>query len=275
MIERVRPPGLPDFDNPPIDEVAIGVQFHPIPLYGSELLGQFRETVQDEYPGYVEQPRLEPVIESLTETSASPTPPFSVSISQPPGSAAVRSWLVSADDSELLQIQDSMFTLNWRRRDSEYPRFETLLERFESTFGKFKTLLTTRGIQMPQLRQIEVAYINWITDMPMYEFLKSAHETGISEEEFPDDQAWQARYTLKENGSPLARLLVQCVPGLRIQEPNPGRGSQLGLTFRAPLPPGNVSDARLMHLIETGRIDIVNSFKALTTERGHARWQIK
>jgi hypothetical protein len=46
MTDAPRPNELPDYDAPPVDEVAIGVQFRPIAGYSNALVGAFRETVQ-------------------------------------------------------------------------------------------------------------------------------------------------------------------------------------------------------------------------------------
>ena len=59
-----RPPRLPDYRNPPIDEVVIGVQFPPIPKFQDVHIGLYWQKVRNEYPRTETQPRIEGPIET-------------------------------------------------------------------------------------------------------------------------------------------------------------------------------------------------------------------
>jgi len=262
-----RPPDLPDYERPPIDEVGIGVHFQPIPGYSEAIAGQFRELVQRAYPRFDTQPRIEPVIESMTNQ------PVTAPLILTPG-PRTRVWLVSEDDSTLIQVQDNIFILNWRHRQTAYPRFESLRDEFWNRFQAFRNMLSENGLGRLEISQVEVSYVNWITDRSPEAFLTvaGAAELPIEGLGMPEDQMWMARYLMRDEGVAIARLLVQCQPALRLTEPFVGNGFQFGLTFRSPTPPGVLADERLLELVSLGRSTIVRAFAALTTEAAQEDW---
>ena len=60
-----RPEHLPDFTDPPLDEVVIGVQFAPVPGYNSVHSMGIWELFQPEFPKVVEQPMIETQFETF------------------------------------------------------------------------------------------------------------------------------------------------------------------------------------------------------------------
>ncbi|HME67289.1 MAG TPA: hypothetical protein VKG61_20545, partial [Streptosporangiaceae bacterium] len=64
---KQRPDDLPDYHNPPVDEVVIAVQFEPIKGFLENHIQEFWRTVRADYPIAQIQPRLEGPIESLDE----------------------------------------------------------------------------------------------------------------------------------------------------------------------------------------------------------------
>jgi uncharacterized protein (TIGR04255 family) len=98
LAARPRPADLPEYERPPVDEVAIAIQFHPLPGYSEAVAGEYRDLVADDYPMFDTQPRIEPVIESLT--SQTPGPPQIQAIVGPPGTRFDRAWLIN-DLSEI------------------------------------------------------------------------------------------------------------------------------------------------------------------------------
>lgn len=152
-----RPADLPDYDNPPVNEVVIGIQFEPTTLTGARV-GLFWEELRGEFPNASEQPPLEPKIEDLQP------PHFSAPIIQFTSSwRGSRHWLVSADDVQLVQIQADRLFYNWRRgpHNAPYPHFEALQERFWNIVGKWSAFVIKKE-QKLRLTQWEVSYINHI-----------------------------------------------------------------------------------------------------------------
>jgi len=267
-----RPPGLPDYERPPIDEVAIGVQFSAaISGFADAHAGVFWQEVKSGYPRVEPQPRIESPLEVLEQPIGAVPTPFPLFIA-PHGA---RTFLVSADDAYLLQIQNNRFYRNWRRRLERYPHFDELGNSFRSDYSAFCAFLATETLPLPAIRQIDVTYINWIADLTMAEFLQPGRPVGIDiarVDSQPQDQTWTARYIVRDSGTrPLARLHVQCVPAVRMGDDGPAQGSQMSLTFLVPCAE-TPSDSVLEGLLAEGRNVIVRGFTELTTPAAHEHW---
>lgn len=134
--------------SPPITEVVCGFAFEPMPELDPVVLGIYWSQRKDEYPGrQLHQALTRPILLD---------PPF-----------PLRVWLVGADDAFVLQIQSDRFYFNWRKRDTQYPRFSDQeegrpgiltraleeLERFRSFCGK--ALGVAPDIQTIELTKID------------------------------------------------------------------------------------------------------------------------
>ena len=68
--ESSRPEHLPDFDDPPVVETVLSVQFEPLPLVQAAHLGLLWNEYRAAFPKTDERPALEPVIELFPESHA-------------------------------------------------------------------------------------------------------------------------------------------------------------------------------------------------------------
>jgi uncharacterized protein (TIGR04255 family) len=270
-----RPEGLPDFEDPPIDEVVIGLHFVPVPETPGALIGGYRERIKEGYPGVQYQPGLPPVLPggtSMLQQATGVQFPLGVA----PDSSG-RVWLISKDESLLIQIQNDRFIHNWRHRGAEYPRFESLQETFWSLYKDFRSDATAMGLQL-NLRQLEVTYVNWVLDndmSPATYFAPSAvgNVDLVYATSDYEPMVWIGNYVITEDDVPLGRLTVQCQGGgLRVVGATAQRGSLLNLQFVAALEPG-ISDERVASLIALARKLIVQGFTNLTTSAAHERWR--
>lgn len=264
-----RPASLPDYHRPPIDEVVIAVQFPPIEGLDDALIREFWKMVRDEYPIAERQPRLEGAIESLE-------PPQPMTIQIQPGAAQLhgRTWMISDNDDFLIQVQNTRFIQNWRRRQEEYGHFEEVRDKFWESFGKFQEYLRSQELLIPEIQQIEVTYLNWIPELPMSEFLRPAAAApvqALGANHVPEEQSWFARYLIPNDLDVVERLYVQCAPAIRPQTPGV-RGSQLGFIFRAARETG-ISADEVGALINIGRELIVEAFTELTTPSAQQGWE--
>lgn len=262
-----RPTDLPDYHNPPIDEVLIAVQFQPIEDMTDKHISDFWKLMRGDYPLGERQPRLEGPIESLD-------PVQQVTIQLPvPGSISGRMWMISEDDDFLIQVQNSRFIQNWRKRQNEYGHFETVRDRFWQAFRSFREYLLTASLSAPAVQQVEVTYFNWVPQLPMAEFLQPAVATVVQllgETLSPEEQGWSAKYLLVNDSEVIQRLYAQCGPAIRPQTPDI-RGSQLALTFRAAREAG-LTDEELSRYFDVGRVVVVEAFTRLTTPNAHNLW---
>lgn len=264
-----RPAQLPDYREPPIDEVVIAAQFPAIPDLTDSHIREFWKSVRDEYPISEHQPRLEGPIES-----SGPARPITLEFPAP-GTIPppMRTWMISETDDFLIQVQNTRFIQNWRRRQEQYPHFEEIRDKFWASFTKFRSFLDGQNIASPLVQQIEISYVNWIPALPMVEFLRPASATALTigeETKYPEEQNWSARYLLGDSEGLIQRLYVQCMPAVRPATPEV-RGTQLGFVFRGAKEDG-LTDDEMSGLMASGRVVIGKTFTQITTPAAQEMW---
>lgn len=274
-----RPADLPEFQRPPIDEVAISLPFASIPGFFDAAVGLFWQKIRDTFPNTMVVPGSG--VQQVEQFSTDPSSP----VGRPPNIPLDRSitvqlnpvsrrWFVSEDDIYVLQVQNGRFGLNWRLRDKPYPRFETLIENFWRYYDLFCELLVESKLPPPLLLQVELDYVNWITDLTMATFLQPKTPTmsapGI--DQLPENQIAIYRFVIRDSeGTPIARLHVDARPAMRMGENAPQFGTQFTLSYHSPVQPDTDRDA-LNQRFEQGREVIVRSFDDLTSPEAHDRW---
>ena len=144
------------YKNPPIDELIIGLYFdQPILPLRSEYVGLFWSEIRKEFPKIQQQvelslPLLRPSLTfqvGLTD-ELYPMPRF---------------WLISEDDTFLIQIQKNAFILNWRRRKTEYPHFDNVKSSFDAYFLLYLSFLRRElGVDTVNIQIAELTYSNVI-----------------------------------------------------------------------------------------------------------------
>ena len=118
----------PSFAKPPLQEVALAIQFQPqaVDILTS---AEFGRLLAEAFPRQEEQPGRPP----MTEDFAKPVqgqPPFRLEVM--PALPPYRLWFLSATGARLVQLQADLLALNWRRTvedvvvDDDYPRYTTL-----------------------------------------------------------------------------------------------------------------------------------------------------
>jgi uncharacterized protein (TIGR04255 family) len=262
-----RPENLPDYRNPPIDEVAIAVQFASIEDLYDEHTRKFWREMREEYPLLENRPRLEGPIEP-----DDPHAKFSIDVAaaQPPQG---RVWLISASDDLLVQVQNTRFIQNWRHRETKYQHFEYIKNLFWANFSKFRQFLNSENIQQPVIQQVEISYINWIAGFSMRQFLLPAGNSQIAIENsltWPEEETWNARYLISSTPGTVERLYAQCAPAVR-SIPQNERGFQFALVFRSAHPNG-ISDEEASGIMDSGRAAVVQAFTDLTTPNAQETW---
>jgi uncharacterized protein (TIGR04255 family) len=273
---------FPAFERPPLEEVAIGVQFLPISNFYDAHAGLYWQRIKDAYPKVSSQPRIESPIESLN-------PPEQIRFEFPVlNQQQSRTWLISEDDEYLIQIQNTRFFSNWRHRQSSYPRFKKLRTLFLEHFANFGAFLGEVGLDHPIVQQVEISYINWVSDLPVERFFVPATATSmslttnVSVRIQPEDQSWGARYILESSESAVKRVYAQCQKAIRVQNPSLGQdagshgglgeqGYQFALTFKAARSSG-FNDSEIDSLVVEGRAALVPAFTELTTPEAHEAW---
>ena len=250
------------FDNAPLNELAIGVHFEPLPLWQSRHVGQFWTGISKDFPLTEDQP---PVFEIDNG------PRFQV-LNLPP---LRRTYFVSADKTFVIQLQESRFLVNWRKSGPSviYPRFKSVFDKFVDCWGRFSKFIGDENLGSLKPLRYELTYVNHIEQA----------QTSVSEA--------AERYAKLFNWSALKTTFLPPPSGVSVvwtfQMPN-----QLGFA-QANLSQGVRTDGRAVLVLVmscTGSASpkvsmdewflsahrwLAEGFKELTTETARQEWRYK
>ena len=258
---------LPEFDDPPVVEVAAGVQFRPIFGLRGLALAPLREQWRHQYPRTEEQSALMSAVEG--SPTFTPQLQFNLVALQP-----TRQWFLNELGTELVQVQPDRLLVNWREGEgpSEYPRYAHMRETFINRFNDLDRFVTEENLGELEITQAELTYIN-VIEVKRDEvgridrFLKGwsgaeGHHLGEPE---------QARVTLTFRvpgvGHPPVRLYAEVNPAQKVTgEP------VLFFTLTARGNPGGKSMAESVKFMDEVHDHITRSFAELTVESMHEAW---
>ncbi len=258
---------LPHYNNPPVIEVVLGVQFQEIPGFLSVHYGSFWECVRSDYPEAEDRPPLPSVFEEIPGREASLE-----LIDLPP---LRRVFLVHSSKNYLLQVQPTRFLHNWRKMQptDAYPRFAAAEERFLSNWRVFLRFVEQNKFGSLKANEYELTYINHIPGdekgfpQALHEYSHIFNWPNQRPDLFlpdPSSLAIDLRFRLPEKRG---TLQVSMKHGRRLADKM--EVLILELTARGPAQ-SDTSDMR--DWFSVAHEWIVRGFTDLTTSRAHERW---
>lgn len=281
------PEKLPKFNKPPVAEVVLGVQFEPFVGMHVGHIGLLWERYKSKFSRVDQQPRLPHVI----ERKGNPAPPIILpSISIMSATDLIpRVWMLSEDNTELIQVQSDRFLRNWRRYHSNtipYPSYEgSSRPGFVADYENFCAFVVDQGLGSPAVDQCEMTYINHIRPCGVwsqfaqldkvfvgwssaYPALAGSNANTIGfrvRHELADDQGKFVGHLFAELDSgylpePLGASNDELVPVLQFQLIVRGRPLSEGM-------------AGVMQFMDFAHRVIVKSFADVTTEEMHKVWE--
>jgi uncharacterized protein (TIGR04255 family) len=261
-----RPTDLPEYKSPPLDEVAVGVQYAQAPRYASTDAGSVWELFKADYPNVQEQPPLEPSFETFGGAN---TPSFKLQLSNAPKRG--RLWFVSDEQDHLIQFQDNRFLLNWRKRPTaqEYPRFEKISQAFEQNLDKLSDYFTEQHNHQLAINQAEITYIN---NIPIQNYSETSNWLaflGFNNIDLENINVNFSEVITDDDDRPFARMIYTLQSVVSMDGKN--KAILFSLAFRGTPRGSNISDA--IEFIKEGRKMIVTRFTELTTESAHKEWE--
>ncbi|TAJ85400.1 TIGR04255 family protein [bacterium] len=188
---KTSPDPLPSYKQPPVDEVVCGFRFEPLPQLKVPHIGLLWEKFRQEYPV------TQHAIPIATDTS--------LPVDETTGVPLPRIWFISKADNELVQFQLDRFYYNWRHRGDDYPRYPSIIEKFEKAKRQLDAF--TDELQLGTIKTVEceLTYINhipkgqgWesIDDLPKvvrdFTWQKQKHSFLLA----PTNVAWQTGFPL-------------------------------------------------------------------------------
>lgn len=264
----------PNFERPPVIEVALSVQFEPIPKLGVAEIGALWSRYRREYPETEDKVPISSVIENFGPPKRQ-TLEVRVVQDAPP----MRSWFKNRAGTELIQIQRDCFVFNWRQQGSDepYPRYEQVRAKFEMHFNTFTRFLKRRQIGRVVPNQCAVTYVNHIIPgegwkrfgqfKQIFSVWSGRHSDRFLRE--PEEINFRVQYRILDaNGEPIGRLHIEAEPRTHVQDGS--RLLQLMLTARGK-PIGN-EPSGVLAFFDIGREHIVRGFASITTKNMNAIW---
>ena len=255
-----------EFENPPVREAVIGIEFNPLPLSILDL-AKLSDGWRAEFPIVQEHPALDP------STAVAPGyggPGILFGSGVPP----VRLWLVEPSGHFLIQLQRDRLLLNWRKvaEDSEYPRYAALREKFTGLLSHLRGFL--RSIHPEADISVTVAEFTYINRIAT---------AGRADSVFS---------VLREPTTPLPGepLVVRFQEIRNVHHPETAAPGQLAistepavvdgvaeiqLTVSTKFFPTAISeDAAVLGVLDEARNVSRQAFVAFTTESMHANWGV-
>jgi uncharacterized protein (TIGR04255 family) len=271
MMER--PAHLPDFDAPPLTEVALSLQFQPIARLGFVDLGPLSDQFRPYFERVEYHPPLAPVFETFgLRQGIAQALQINFGVG---GLTLPRLWLLDKAGNEVLQFQNDRLVHNWRKIEvgNIYPRYEQIRERFESEVQTLSSFLSQRELGALVPTQCEVTYVNTIGVVgagdPTHKVFKAW--TVISDAHLgePEDVAITARFVISNSAKePIGRIIAQSSPGL-----NAAGQPVVQLTIIGRGPPAQPTLEAAFQFMDIARERVVCAFAELTTEEMHKLWK--
>ena len=273
---RVRAmPSSPSFVSPPLEEVALAVQFQPLAI---DMLAaaEFSRSLPEEFSQREEQPSRPPMSEEFTVGAQLPFRFEFLAASPMP-----RLWFLTESGTRLIQLQADLIAYNWRRSpggvpaDEDYPRYAKLRDELAKHLIALGNVETRTGESLKP-NWCEVTYINHIGPTgdseerpPLDEVLNGV---AIPTDRFlpaPEDANANVRFVIPGDDSPRGRLNVALTPGFRLSDGVPIW--VLTMTARL-LHQGEEGAVSVLNSLDTGHDWVVNGFVDMTSERMHELW---
>ncbi|MGA2678048.1 MAG: TIGR04255 family protein [Sedimentisphaerales bacterium] len=261
---------LPDYNNPPVNEVVFGVQFKKLDSFQTPHTGLLWEKLdREKFPKCQEMPPINHVLETPEGTVGSPStielferPPFP------------RLLFFNSPGDQLIQVQQDRFLRNWRKlkADDTYPRYKTLYPEFQKSWQVFNSFLSDLGWAAPVIDQYELAYVNQMPEGQGWETLSDAGNVFKdfqcqTDQRFlpePENISWRRIFRFPKNAGRL-HVSMRLAPTKESQ-----RAMLLELTARG------YSDQKADEWFAMAHEWIVKGFADLTTDSVQkALWHLK
>jgi len=260
-MEALRPKNLPDFGQPPLIEVVLGIQFDTPAGYQQIYAKNVWDLYKDRFPSVQEMSALPPTFEVFSDR-----PVNSMNINFHAGATHDRFWFISKDGEQLIQFQNNKILHNWRKRNNPYPRFEEIVLNFENETRALSDFFITDFQEEISINQCEITYVN---QLPIdSEFSLSEWFTLFGRDMRIDEGRFVFIEHLRdEEGAKYARLVTSM--GSAISEDG-APVIRFDITVRGK--PKGTDLMSAINFLREGRIKIVNHFTSITTKSAHKKW---
>jgi uncharacterized protein (TIGR04255 family) len=262
-----RPPDLPDFEHPPVVEVALSVQFEPL-SYETRHIALLWDSCRQDFPEWQDHVPIAPAFELFGEQLSDAGTIFG----SPPLRRAI---FRNSSHTQLKQYQGDRFVRNWTKADSSptYPRYGSIREPFATDLTNLIDFVAAQSLGNVVPNQCEVTYVNLVPLPDGHAQIASVLRpwVGTYSDSFldaPESTDIACHFVMRDGGKPIGRLHI--ASAMVAYRDTRERALQLTLTARG-RPLGQAVDGVLAFL-DVGRDHIVRGFASFTTPEAHKTW---
>lgn len=267
----------PNYENPPVVETILGVQFDPLPKLRNAHLGAFWKSLDaQEWCGPIQDvPTLDPVSEIFGEQGQWGGLGLNFRLTQDPSS---RLQIKNASLDRMIQIQNGRIHFNWLSQvGSSYARYPAIRAGFQRAIEQFGLFLQQEGLGALRPNQWEVTYLNHIPKGTVWNVVEDwrfcrlignipTYPDLIEAENFEGE--WH--FVIPNQRG---RLHIQWKHAQRAT-PSPQEIVVLNLTARGPLKPEETGVDEILAGVDLGRQTIVKTFVKIMSDEANAFWGI-
>lgn len=271
---------LPHFEDPPVIETALSVQFAGIRGFGNAHLGLFWSRHREEFPILSDADPIMAQREVFGAERNQPPRPPRVRLGVDPAS---RLQMTTADKSRMVQVQNGRLVHNWRlASDGGYPRWTAVMPDLIGYWEDFQAFIAEWKLPTPVPNQWEVVYVNhlrkgrdWNSPADWSDLVPGV--LGRSKRLIGGNlEALSTDWHIGLDGD-RGRLHIELVHALAISHSEPKAEPMevltLQLTARGPIAGEGIE--AIKSGLELGHVAIVQNFVAITGDGAHERWRRK
>lgn len=269
---------LPHYENPPVVETVLGVQFDRLTGFRNAHVGAFWKTLDaDEWPSVEDKPPLPPQFERFEE-AARWAKGVQLQLTQDP---ACRLQIKNRDGDRMIQVQNGRIHFNWLgEAGGDYPRYEKVRHGFDAVLRRFVEFIGQEKVGEFRPNQWEVTYVNHIRKGTVWNtpedwtFFQPVGplptiENLVQGENFTGE--WHFQIPDKRG-----RLHITWQRAKKADsEDCEDEFIRLSLTARGPVASGAENLQIVYDGLELGRATIVRSFKNFMSEEANQYWGLK
>jgi uncharacterized protein (TIGR04255 family) len=276
ILSAAKPAGI-TYDNPPLIEVAMSVQFEPPSGLTMAHLGAYWWLNRESYPVVVDAKPISASKESFRNQEPWFPPSLRFAITD---QINFRLQMKSSDEQWVCQIQQDRFVVNWRKQEDRYPRFREAWERFQRDWTSWNKFLTE--LYSPASETIpymwELAYVNripkgtlWKSPADWDKIFPSLCVSPSDSNKVGSLQGVRGQW-IWDSSDPTVRLNVELVP--RRFRGSPDEDSlMLNLTARGPIDVASCGKLTAIQSgMDCGHSMIVSMFDSLASPTAKQKW---
>lgn len=150
----------PNYTNPPLAEVILGVQFERLGGMGNAHLGAFWKSLGSDWSEVSDAPVLQPQYERFGESAAWANLGARLTFS---ADHAGRLRIKNHEKNQMVQVQNGRLHFNWLGEGGiGYPRYETVRKGFSKLLTRFVEFVRQENLGAIKVNQWEITYLNHI-----------------------------------------------------------------------------------------------------------------